>query len=300
MFSYVSLKCNENQYVFQHFLKKTKICDETVSAGLAAFYIVFCCFRHVSAGLAAFCEVLCGFGLVSAGLDWSRCVLYGFVWFGLVSRVVSLLFLLFWVGFCWSRCVLYGFVLFWDGLCWSRCVLCGFVLFWAGQINLCKSDPGHRPNRTRCPFWPCAGPRSNRTARSKRTSCPFCVVLGWSLLVLYCFGIISAGLAAFCVVLCGFGPVSAGFCWSRCVLCGFGLVSAGLAVFVWFCVVLGWCCRDYFCGSLSGCKHVRGSIKFPDNKNTGFHDILELSGVCNDKTLKFNFLWLQFQGLGEI
>ncbi len=67
----------------------------------------------------------------------------------------------------------------------------------------------------------------------------FCVVLGWSLLVLFCFGIISAGLAAFCVVLCGFGPVSAGFCWSRCVLCGFGLVSASLAVFVWFCVVLG-------------------------------------------------------------
>ena len=25
-------------------------------------------------------------------------------------------------------------------------------------------------------------------------------------------------------------------------------------------------CRDYFCGSLSECKHVRGSIKVPDDK----------------------------------
>ena len=59
------------------------------------------------------------------------------------------------------------------------------------------------------------------------------------------------------------------------------------------------CCRECFCGSLSGCKHVRGGIKFPDNKNTGFHDILELSGVCNDKMLKFICWWLQFQGFGK-
>jgi hypothetical protein len=59
------------------------------------------------------------------------------------------------------------------------------------------------------------------------------------------------------------------------------------------------CCRESFCGSLSGCKHVRGGIKFPDNKNTGFHDILELSGVCNDKMLKFICWWLQFQGFGK-
>jgi hypothetical protein len=41
-------------------------------------------------------------------------------------------------------------------------------------------------------------------------------------------------------------------------------------------------------------------LSFLITKNTGFHDILELSGVCNDKRLKFSLLWLQFQGLGEI
>ena len=32
-------------------------------------------------------------------------------------------------------------------------------------------------------------------------------------------------------------------------------------------------CRDYFCGSLSECKHVRGSIKVPDNKKYIFGEI---------------------------
>ena len=49
------------------------------------------------------------------------------------------------------------------------------------------------------------------------------------------------------------------------------------------------CCRDYFCGSLSGCKHVRGSIKFPDNTKFRFSCILVLSVVCNDNMLNFKF-----------
>jgi len=118
--------------------------------------------------------------------------------------------------------------------------LSGFVF---GQINLCKSDqvPGQIGHD---------------------------VVLFGFVMVLYTFVLVSAGLAAFCVVLDLSRLVSAGlvaFCvvlccfyaglgWSRCVLCGFLVFGAGLcwSRCVLFDFVLFWAARINLCKSDPG------------------------------------------------
>ena len=57
------------------------------------------------------------------------------------------------------------------------------------------------------------------------------------MLVLCGFGLVSAGLAAFCVMLCCYLLVSAGLAAS-CVVLGWSLLVS--PYFVWFCIVLGW------------------------------------------------------------
>ena len=52
------------------------------------------------------------------------------------------------------------------------------------------------------------------------------------------------------------------------------------------------CCRDYFCGSFSWCKPVRGNIKFPATKKQVFMKIIMcLENNSRENWLSVFFLW---------
>ena len=171
---------------------------------LSLRFLWFCMVLGWSLPVSLFSVVLCRFFIVVVPCKNLHAFHdYGLAFHDCVSDSVRSLSLMH-EEICFVR-----FSIFCAGLGCSRCVLSGFVWFWAG---LCLFS---------CFLWFyvfCAG-----------LGCSRCVLFGfvwfWAGLCrfrnsvwFYCFALVSAALAAFCLVLHGFGLVSAVFLVLCCFL----------------------------------------------------------------------------------